>query len=434
MKNKSILVSLLSMAVMFFAACGDSSNDPVDPNPNPGGGSAGGGTETIVTAAQAKQSLDKTSQELLSKISANEFEEYKQMLDVDVSDKAGVVEDWFEACAKACEINANPDNHLWNAANFVGEFELQQGTWVQTKKGGDHLSFTYYDAQQKKCVLTLKASADATEIHHSVFDEEEWEWTGSQEIVTRYENRFMLPTQIDITATREGVTKGAVSVTSHVKTGKEVDLSKDELDVTSVVTIGAFKAEVKKAVYKAGKTAEAKVVLSKNGEELITLEGNGNGNITPSGEKSEIGQINITMNILGKAKFVYKILDGNLYYNNLDKAYDNDGDESMFKLFVENANKQVDAKLYLDGSVSPAAKIYLAPILAEDYGSYKYWDYEYWLEFTDGSKYSYENYFNEKQFKTVSDKINSLIDDFKNLFNFGDEENPVGPDHMVTGR
>ena len=432
MKNKSILVSLLSMAVMFFAACGDSSNDPVDPNP--GGGNEGGGTETIVTAAQAKQSLDRTSQELLSKISANEFEEYKQMLDVDVSDKAGVIQDWFEACVEACEIKANPDNHLWNAANFVGEFELQQGTWVQTKKGGDHLSFIYHDAQQKKCVITLKASAEATEIHHSVFDDEDWEWTGSQEIVTRYENRFMLPTQIDITATREGVTKGAVSVTSHVKTGKEVDLSKDELDVTSVVTIGAFKAEVKKAVYKAGKTAEAKVVLSKNGEELITLEGNGNGNITPSGEKSEIGQINITMNILGKAKFVYKILDGNLYYNNLDKAYDNDGDESMFKLFVENANKQVDAKLYLDGSVSPAAKIYLAPILAEDYGSYKYWDYEYWLEFTDGSKYSYENYFNEKQFKTVSDKINSLIDDFKNLFNFGDEENPVGPDHMVTGR
>lgn len=416
MKNKSILVSLLSMAVMFFAACGDSSNDPVDPNP--GGGNEGGGTETIVTAAQAKQSLDRTSQELLSKISANEFEEYKQMLDVDVSDKAGVIQDWFEACVEACEIKANPDNHLWNAANFVGEFELQQGTWVQTKKGGDHLSFIYHDAQQKKCVITLKASAEATEIHHSVFDEEEWEWTGSQEIVTRYENRFMLPTQIDITATREGVTKGAVSVTSHVKTGKEVDLSKDELDVTSVVTIGAFKAEVKKAVYKAGKTAEAKVVLSKNGEELITLEGNGNGNITPSGEKSEFGQINITMNILGKAKFVYKILDGNLYYNNLDKAYDNDGDESMFKLFVENANKQVDAKLYLDGATSPAAKVYLAPYLAEEYGPYKYWDYEYWLEFTDGSKYSYEDYFNEKQFKTVSDKINSLIDDFKDLFNF----------------
>ena len=416
MKNKSIFVSLLSMAVMFFAACGDSSNDPVDPNP--GGGNEGGGTETIVTAAQAKQSLDRTSQELLSKISANEFEEYKQMLDVDVSDKAGVIQDWFEACVEACEINANPDNHLWKAANFVGEFELQQGTWVQTKKGGNHLSFTYYDAQQKKCVLTLKASAEATEIHHSVFDEEDWVWIGGQATVTRYENRFMLPKQVDITATREGKNMGTVSVTSNVKTGKEVDLSKDEVDVTSVVTIGAYKAEVKKAVYKAGKTAEAKVVFSKNGEELITLEGNGNGNITPSGEKSEFGQINITMNILGKAKFVYKILDGNLYYNNLSKADDNDGDESMFKLFVENANKQVDAKLYLDGSVSPAAKIYLAPYLAEDYGSYKYWDYEYWLEFTDGSKYSYEDYFNEQNFKTVSDKIQSLIDDFKNLFNF----------------
>ena len=425
MKNKSILVSLLSMAVMFFAACGDSSNDPVDPNP--GGGNEGGGTETIVTAAQAKQSLDKTSQELLSKISANEFEEYKQMLDVDVSDKAGVIQDWFEACVEACEINANPDNHLWKAANFVGEFELQQGTWVQTKKGGDHLSFTYYDAQQKKCVITLKASAEATEIHHSVFDEEDWVWIGGQATVTRYENRFMLPKQVDITATREGKNMGTVSVTSNVKTGKEVDLSKDEVDVTSVVTIGAYKAEVKKAVYKAGKTAEAKVVFSKNGEELITLEGNGNGNITPSGEKSEFGQINITMNILGKAKFVYKILDGNLYYNNLSKADDNDGDESMFKLFVENANKQVDAKLYLDGSVSPAAKIYLAPYLEEEYGSYKYWDYEYWLEFTDGSKYSYEDYFNEQHFKTVSDKIQSLIDDFKNLFNFDEVDTECQP-------
>lgn len=430
MKNKSIFVSLLSMAVMFFAACGDSSNDPVDPNP--GGGNEGGGTETIVTAAQAKQSLDRTSQELLSKISANEFEEYKQMLDVDVSDKAGVIQDWFEACVEACEINANPDNLLWKAANFVGEFELQQGTWVQTKKGGDHLSFTYYDAQQKKCVLTLKASAEATEIHHSVFDEEDWVWIGGQATVTRYENRFMLPKQVDITATREGKNMGTVSVTSNVKTGKEVDLSKDEVDVTSVVTIGAYKAEVKKAVYKAGKTAEAKVVFSKNGEELITLEGNGNGNITPSGEKSEFGQINITMNILGKAKVVYKILDGNLYYNNLNKADDNDGDESMFKLFVENANKQVDAKLYLDGSVSPAAKIYLAPYLAEDYGIYKYWDYEYWLEFTDGSKYSYEDYFNEQHFKTVSDKIQSLIDDFKNLFNFDEVDTECQP--SISGK
>lgn len=430
MKNKSIFVSLLSMAVMFFAACGDSSNDPVDPNP--GGGNEGGGTETIVTAAQAKQSLDKTSQELLSKISANEFEEYKQMLDVDVSDKAGVIQDWFEACVEACEINANPDNHLWKAANFVGEFELQQGTWVQAKKGGDHLSFTYYDAQQKKCVITLKASAEATEIHHSVFDEEDWVWIGGQATVTRYENRFMLPKQVDITATREGKNMGTVSVTSNVKTGKEVDLSKDEVDVTSVVTIGAYKAEVKKAVYKAGKTAEAKVVFSKNGEELIILEGNGNGNITPSGEKSEFGQINITMNILGKAKFVYKILDGNLYYNNLNKADDNDGDESMFKLFVENANKQVDAKLYLDGSVSPAAKIYLAPYLEEEYGSYKYWDYEYWLEFTDGSKYSYEDYFNEQHFKTVSDKIQSLIDDFKNLFNFDEVDTECQP--SISGK
>lgn len=150
-------------------------------------------------------------------------------------------------------------------------------------------------------------------------------------------------------------------------------------------------------------------------------------NITPSGEKSEFGQINITMNILGKAKIVCKILDGTLFYNNLDKADSNYNNESTFKLFIENANKQMDAKLYLDGASSPAAKIYLAPYLDEEYGNYKYWDYEYWLEFTDGSKYSYEDYFDEQNFKTVSDKIQSLIDDFKNLFDFDEVDDEVHP-------
>ena len=111
---------------------------------------------------------------------------------------------------------------------------------------------------------------------------------------------------------------------------------------------------------------------------------------------------------MGKAKVVATFSDVSLLIQNLDNADENDENESQFKQYL-------DAKLYLDNSSKSCAKVYLAPI-EDGYGSYKYWDAEPWLEFSDGSKYSYSDYFNEKSFKTVVDKVQSIVDDFINMF------------------
>ena len=118
---------------------------------------------------------------------------------------------------------------------------------------------------------------------------------------------------------------------------------------------------------------------------------------------------------MGKAKVVATLSDVNLLIQNLDKADENDENESLFKQYLENANRLIDAQLYLDNSSKSCAKVYLAPI-EDGYGSYKYWDAEPWLEFSDGSKYSYSDYFNEKSFKSVVDKVQSIVDDFIKMF------------------
>lgn len=425
MKRKNfLLVSFLAMAMTFsVASCSSSSDDPENIPEIPGGGTEtpGGGNDnpggnTELTAAQAKQKLDATAQELLGKINVNDLQEFKTMIDgIDYEDGSEVSK-WFEACGDASMVSDSEEGtkYLIKASNFVGEFTLKNGVWKQTKKGGDYLSFIFNDKNGKNCVLTLKGSSDGTLIHHDCFDNEGGYWDGYKWQEYKDEYRFILPKKMELTLSRNGDVRVMTTINTEVKTAGEIDLTKDEVEISSVTQIGAYKVEVNKAAFKAGKNAEAKAVISKDNEKLITVTASATGNIDNNLEGT-YGKVSASVDILGKAKVVATLSDVDLLIQNLDKADENDENESLFKQYLENANRLIDAQLYLDNSSKSCAKVYLAPI-EDGYGSHKYWDAEPWLEFSDGSKYSYSDYFNEKSFKTVVDKVQSIVDDFIKMF------------------
>lgn len=412
------------MAMTFsVASCSSSSDDPENIPEIPGGGTEtpGGGNDnpggnTELTAAQAKQKLDATAQELLGKINVNDLQEFKTMIDgIDYEDGSEVSK-WFEACGDASMVSDSEEGtkYLIKASNFVGEFTLKNGVWKQTKKGGDYLSFIFNDKNGKNCVLTLKGSSDGTLIHHDCFDNEGGYWDGYKWQEYKDEYRFILPKKMELTLSRNGDVRVMTTINTEVKTAGEIDLTKDEVEISSVTQIGAYKVEVNKAAFKAGKNAEAKAVISKDNEKLITVTASATGNIDNNLEGT-YGKVSASVDILGKAKVVATLSDVDLLIQNLDKADENDENESLFKQYLENANRLIDAQLYLDNSSKSCAKVYLAPI-EDGYGSHKYWDAEPWLEFSDGSKYSYSDYFNEKSFKTVVDKVQSIVDDFIKMF------------------
>lgn len=349
-------------------------------------------------------------------MNVNDLQEFKTMIDgVDYEDGSEVSK-WFEACVDAFEKSDSEEGtkYLIKASNFVGEFTLKNGVWKQTKRGGDQLSFIFNDKNGKNCVLTLKGSSDGTLIHHDCFDNEGGYWDGYKWQEYKDEYRFILPKKMELTLSRNGEVRAMTTINTEVKTAGEIDLTKDEVEISSVTQIGAYKVEVNKAAFKAGKNAEAKAVISKDNEKLITVTASATGNIDNNLEGT-YGKVSASVDILGKAKVVATLSDVNLLIQNLDKADENDENESLFKQYLENANRLIDAQLYLDNSSKSCAKVYLAPI-EDGYGSYKYWDAEPWLEFSDGSKYSYSDYFNEKSFKTVVDKVQSIVDDFIKMF------------------
>lgn len=448
MKRKIFIASVFTLSFMTFVASCSSSSDSDEPqkpgtetpgggsgsggSDNPGGGDTPGGNDnpggnenpgtSEISAAEAKQSLESTAQELLGKVRASDFKEFQDLKEGIRYNEDDAVSDWFEAATDACEISASDNDYkyLFKAANFVGEFELKNGVWKQNKKGGDHLTFIFPDVKGNKYNITLKASSDGTEIHHDSFDYKDYYWdydylNGEYVYVKNKEEfRFIMPKQIDVTLTRNSEVKSTVSVTSSVKTGKEVDLTKDEVDITTKATIGAYQVYVSKAAFKTGKNAEAKAVISKDDESLITIQASASGNIDNNLEGT-LGKAALLVDVLGKAKVVATIEDVDMFVENIDRADENDDNQSLFKQYIDNANKLMNAQLYLNNSSKSCAKAYLAPI-EDGYGSYKWWETELWLQFADDSKYSYDQYFNGDKFKSVVDKVHEIADDFVHMF------------------
>lgn len=425
MKTKLFLMSCFSMAIMLFAGCGDSDDGS-------GFVEETGGTNANVpamSASEAKRSLQTTADDLLAKVKVNELENFKDIFDA--AERWGVQEGdpiaaWFEAAKGACLISSNKYNeyYLWKAANFVGEFTLNDfGEWTQTKRGGDKLVFKFDDANHKPCVLTVTASAAGTEIHHNSFDGKEWDWKYENgyyqefETVTK-ENRFILPKQTKVTLTQNGVKKVDVTVNASVSTGKEVDFAKDAINVTSTMVINDYTIEIQKASYKAGKSANAKATISKNRETLITISGSALGTVTTTGEDSSVGKTSISVNILNRAKIVANIDDVELLNHNLDKASNCDTDRNQLDRYLSNANRLFDGNLYLENSSNSSATLYYKSVVADGY-----WDYETMMKFADGSEYSIDSYFNEKSFRRVVYTVEAIIEDFREMFGISDSDN-----------
>lgn len=438
MKRKLLIASVFALSFMTFVASCSSSGDsnetekPGTETPGGGSGSESGGSDnsggnetpstTEMSAAEAKQSLESTAQELLGKVKASDFKEFQDLKEGIQYYEDDAVSDWFEAAIDACTISASDNDYkyLFKAANFVGEFELKDGVWKQNKKGGDHLSFIFPDVKGNKYNITLKASSEGTEIHHNCFDYQDayykydYRYDNYVYVEEKEEFRFIMPKQIDVTLTRNSEAKATVSITSSVKTGKEVDLTKDEVDITTKATVGTYQVYVSKAAFKTGKNAEAKAVISKADETLVTIQASASGNIDNNLEGT-IGKASLLVDVLGKAKVVATIQDVDMFLENLDKADQHEGNQSLFEQYIDNANKLLDAQLYLNNSSKSCAKAYLAAY-EEGYGSYKWWDTELWIQFADDSKYSYAQYFKGDKFKSVVDKVQEIADDFVHMF------------------
>ena len=121
------------------------------------------------------------------------------------------------------------------------------------------------------------------------------------------------------------------------------------------------------------------------------------------------------VDIMGKAQVQATLKDVRKFVDLLDEAGEYEENETKFKSCVAQANELLEGSLFYDGTNTQQAKVRLESI-PDNYGGNQYWEMEPVLEFLDGSTYStFEAFFNDKDFKTVIDQFDDLVDAYTKL-------------------
>lgn len=411
-------------------SCGD--DDEVPGKENTGGSgneNEGENNNPSLSVREQKMKLESVGRELAGKINASDFREISDVLKSVKDTRTGAISNWFDACENACLEPGSDDvlKNLYTASNFTGEFVLKNNTWVQTNttKVG-HLRFSFNDNSGKSCVLTLKASTKGTAVHHDSFDDKEyyWDYTPENGYIDWEEttgiNTFVIPEKVTLELSRAGRKLMSAEINTKVNTNGEFDYTRDAAEINATMTVSDYNITISKAAFNVGDLAILNARFMKGSETIMTLGGSGKGSLNENEDLNDFGAVNMNFDLLGKVRIGAVIYDADRFTKALENAEDYNGNESRYKGYIAMANEQLAANIYFDGNKNSSAAIVLNPYKDYEYDysghRYDYWRYETCVKFSDGTMYSYDQYFDEETFSDVIDMFVSIGDDFVRLF------------------
>lgn len=457
MKKHFIYLLVASMTLAgtstLFTSCGDDDptpeapSTPDDPGNTPTPSNPEGNKK--LNSVEQKQKLESIAKAFMGEVKANNFTQltdlanycYDHYIDNDDFDN-DVVTTWFNdalnASSSLVKSNITTEKGSWYTsvynykyynrvillANFTGKFTAQKQSWKKEK--ADNLQFNFTDQDGKACNITVTSLGNTKKAH--ITDSEDWDsdYDDANNIYNQYIDEYkeylMVPEQIVITLTQGGVkqVETIVNIDHSAFTGPEVDLSKDGLVTNATVKIANFTWCVQRAEYSA-KNHKASVsgYMKKGDTTLFTFAADANGVDATNESLNNAGAASVNFDLLGQMQIKGTCSNVKAYSDLINKADDNDKNETLFKSYINQANELLDVNVFYDkGSVRQANMKLMAFEEKNPWNSaYNYWYAEPVINFDDGTSYSTFNaYFNESDFRSVIDLFNSLIEGYENLF------------------
>ena len=468
MKQLKIFASALLALTLSVSAvsCGDDDDDPAPQQPaapadNGGseGGSEGGGSNGSVDIYAQKAYLEETAREFLNKVHSNDFQTLADLgkyisenyLDNDYYGDSELT-DWFNAAMDLC-LEPSTSNvvtkYLIQAANFLGEFEAGQYGWVKKNTGAvDHLRFTVYDGSRRKNVLTVSASKDFTKVYDESFDNVEydriWDYYYYQYRYNVYNtDKFTIavPKTISVELTQDGTVLAKTDATISISPDNVTTINLQQINakVTVDATVAGYSVNVSEASWASNGVVKTTATVSKGSEQLLSVNTTANATVvvshktTQTGTEIELDEDKITPNsaqvqvdILGRVKINGSASKAQNLVSLFDELYDNDRNETAFKNTLASINSIFDVKAVLVGSDNAEVRCNLIAAADEHYNyiwngsSYERVSYDRFyptpaVNFSDGTSYSFESFFDEATFRGVTNLAESLKSSFERL-------------------
>lgn len=474
-RSSFTLLAVLISASATFMSCGDDNDTP----------DTGGIPDTPVTPVtpsednamtpeDQKEYLETIAKELMDKMPASDFSEIaslgKHIADTYVEDYDwDNVGDWgediFNGLRKSLGTTSTVNNYTdsyedWQgfehtyisnsiyadytavltASNFTGHFTASNGKWVLTK--ATDLQFIFNDKDGKECVLKLETSGNVKKVYAFNIDkytDYDSEQNGNTFISNDYYDRTQctigVPENIVITLTQGGrqMMKTTININLNSLSGENFDISKNSFTASLATELGnGYKLNTSQVAYTANSKASISFVMTKNGENIITIASAADVHDIPScnisaftanfdiddynTDKTNAQNAYVKLDIIGKMQIQGTVSDVRKFAEALDNAHKYNDNESKYKSYINSANGLLDVALFYDGQAVKQAGVTLEPFEEEKWYGGKYWTADPVLNFYDGSSYStFESFFNETDFKGTIDAFKALADKYAAL-------------------
>ncbi len=412
MKKYLLAFSTMLCMCFTFTACGGDDDDSV-----PGGGSGDDNGSSVeipsgsVDPAKEKQYIESVGQEFAKLFRASDYQDIADLgNELDVVDADGIFEDFIESTEKGYD-----EIDLIKLANIKGSFvgSYKDRSMKRTSTTGD-LNITYTASDSKKWVLSVSHSGNLGTV--TLAEDRDYYYSGG-----RYYN-YITTTKMEIPKTvKVKLTKGSETVAEANLTINNLTITDGEPSIASKMSY-TLSSKVKdfevtsNAEYNPGGKATVKATVKKSGKTVTTVNVEGNSSMS----KGEISNGNVTslnvcilekLNVKGSVKDIKSLSDA------LDEADENYDNESTFDRWLKNANSYIDLGLY-NNNPTKQAKIILGKDASRDYwgGSYHtHFEIVPMIEFTDGTSYSFEEYFDKNNFRNLIDEVEKIVKEFEKL-------------------
>lgn len=317
---------------------------------------------------------------------------------------------------------------LFSGRVFTGHFVVQDGAWVK-ESDADDLQFTY-EVNGVPVVLKLTTSDETKMTSVPMEGEDIASMVGGllsgkdsqmAEVATMALESFldgvtMLSLDVPAQTNLDLTIGGQPLVTLDIKMDLDA-LGETPLDGIMVsnanlkfykgllgnTTPGTYEVNIANTGYKPGAGINIDITGKKDNAQLISLKLNAPGTldlqnlITEEGINLGFDQVTVYADVMGQGQ-----LKGNINLNallSLSSAMDMITSEAEMKALLEQANQQIDVKLYYDGSTTPAASLQLLPAYDEEDEE---WAAEAYIVFaSDNKSYLIGDFFSEENFPEI---------------------------------
>ena len=315
---------------------------------------------------------------------------------------------------------------IYTASAFKGHFVAENGKWTQT--AADDLQFSFSDQNGKPCVLSVTTSGK-TENAFFGDDYKGYDRNRKENEDGSYTSEYIdiidkiivaVPEHITVTLTQDGkeVIKSEINTDLSIASSTEYDFSKDKFNVTTTTVIDGYTFEVSKASFSnQDKKAESTFKLKKGDVKLLEYSIKANGEIVNEGDDEydvESLDTEISIDILGKVQIKGTSKDGDKLMDLLDEAEENDDNETVYKEKIAAANALINYGMYFDGGDTKQLEVVMEPFEEETWGGKTYWDYDLLIQFADGTKNAFDDFFIKANFYNVNNLWDDMSDDYEN--------------------